>query len=139
MKFFRERVSDESGQSLVEYGILISFVMLSSLLVTAGRQNSMAGIANTVLSSLAAAKISTGQAIKRAVSKIETSVSAHVSSNEEFSRKVVAKSMNHGIETSGRAPSKSNVATTMMFTATRRCARSRTPTARLSKCLSTPN
>ena|SRR5215469_8999932 len=102
MKFIRERVSDESGQSIVEYGLLISLVMLATLAVAAGCHNSIAGIANTAGSNLTAGEMLTSKAIKRALPKIETSVTAHVSLNEEFSHKVVAKSINQGIETGGR-------------------------------------
>jgi hypothetical protein len=98
MKFFRELVSDESAQCLGEYGLLISFAMLATLAVAAACHTSIAGIANTVGSNLAAGERFTDTATERAANKNATSALTHASVNKNFSRMVVAKSTNRSLQ-----------------------------------------
>lgn len=55
MKFIRTFAAEEIGQSLSEYALLISFILLATVGVALGYNQSVSGVTSTVNSNLAAA------------------------------------------------------------------------------------
>lgn len=55
MKFIRRFGAEESGQSLTEYALLISFIVFATVAVAAGYSKSIAGVTNAVNQNLVAA------------------------------------------------------------------------------------
>lgn len=55
MKLIRRFGAEESGQSLTEYALLISFILLATVAVAAGYNKSIGGITSSVNSNIVAA------------------------------------------------------------------------------------
>jgi len=55
MKLIRRFGTEESGQALTEYALLIAFILLATVAVAAGYNRSIAGVTNAVSSNLVAA------------------------------------------------------------------------------------
>ena len=55
MKFIRSFATEEIGQSLSEYALLISFILLATVGVALGYNKSVAGVTSTVNANLVAA------------------------------------------------------------------------------------
>ena len=55
MKFIRSFGTEEIGQSLTEYTLLIGFIVFATVFVALGYNKSIAGVTNTVNSNLVAA------------------------------------------------------------------------------------
>jgi Flp pilus assembly pilin Flp len=51
----RNIVAEESGQTLTEYALLLSFIVLATVLLAAGYHGSMAGVTNKIDGELACA------------------------------------------------------------------------------------